>query len=259
MLNDIAEVSLFNQIFIQQQKVYLMAFAKKKILVSAIGTVEPYCYLQKPDYGHGDFKNERGVYKASLTCKIDDPRAIQMMKDIEATAEADYAARLEEHEANPPQVARGKKPLLPYQGYLPFFDNGDGTVTFNFKCYGSFIDKKTKETKAIELAVVDAKGVRIRQVPAISGGSVLKLKYSMMPYGWSAVAGASVKLQLEGVMLIDLVEFGAGGNDDWGDETVEGGYVASSDQRQQAQQDNSWNANDNQADGSDQEADDEDF
>ncbi|AEJ81482.1 ssDNA binding protein [Erwinia phage vB_EamP-L1] len=220
-----------------------MAFAKRKILVSALGTAEPYCYLQKPDYGHGDFKNERGVYKVSLTCPIDDPKAVQMMNLITETAEADYAERLAAHEENPPQVARGKKPLLPYQGDLPFFDNGDGTVTFNFKCYGSFTDKKTGENRPIELAVVDAKGVRIRQVPAISGGSKLKLKFSLIPYGWSQVAGASVKLQLEGVMLIDLVEFGGGGGDDWGDETIEGGYVASSDQRQAAPQGDSWNAN----------------
>lgn len=220
-----------------------MAFAKKQILVSAAGQAEPYCYLQKPDYGHGDFKNERGVYKVDLTCSIDDPKAVALMNEITRVAEADYAERVEAHEANPPVVQRGKKPLLPYQGDLPFFDNGDGTVTFKFKCYGSFIDKKTKETRAIELAVVDSAGKRIRQVPAISGGSTLKLKFSMMPYGWSAVAGASVKLQLEGVMLIDLVEFGGGDNDDWGGETEDGGYRASEEQRS-APQSQSWDQND---------------
>lgn len=222
-----------------------MAFVKKKILVSALGTAEPYCYLQKPDYGHGSFKNERGVYKVDLTCPIDDPRAVQMMADITKLADEDYAQREADYNENPPQVARGKKPLLPYQGDLPFFDNGDGTVTFKFKCYGSFTDKKTGENRAIELAVVDSVGKRIRQVPAISGGSTLKLKYSMIPYGWSQVAGASVKLQLEGVMLVDLVEFGAGGQDDWGNETEEGGFRASESQTTQRPADEqSWDQND---------------
>ncbi|QFR42358.1 ssDNA binding protein [Pantoea phage vB_PagP-SK1] len=236
-----------------------MAFAKKQILVSAAGQAEPYCYLQKPDYGHGDFKNERGVYKVDLTCAIDDPKAIQMMDKITQVAEEDYAKRLEAYNENPPQVARGKKPLLPYQGDLPFFDNGDGTVTFKFKCYGSFTDKKTGENRPIELAVVDSAGKRIRQVPAISGGSTLKLKYSLVPYGWTNVTGASVKLQLEGVMLIDLVEFGAGGQDDWGDETEEGGYRASEEQRQsRPQNEQSWNENDmSQSEAA--EDDDEDF
>lgn len=236
-----------------------MAFVKRKIVVSALGKAEPYCYLQKPDYGFGDFKNERGVYKVSLTCDITDPKAISMMNEISALADADYAEREAAYNENPPVVARGKKPLLPYQGDLPFFDNGDGTVTFNFKCYGSFTDKKTGENKPIELAVVDSAGKRIRQVPAISGGSMLKLKYTMFPYGWSAVAGASIKLQLEGVMLIDLVEFGAGGQDDWGGETEEGGYRASSEQTQrQPQGEQSWDNNSDAGSG-DAEPDDEDF
>lgn len=220
-----------------------MAFTKRKVLISALGTAEPYCYLQKPDYGHGDFKNERGTYKVSLTISNDDPRCQQMIDEIVEAHEADYAARLEEHEANPPKVVKGKKPLKPYVGDMPFMDNEDGTTTFNFKCYGNFTDKKTGENRAIELKVVDSRGKRIHEVPAISGGSELKIRYSLFPYGWSAVAGASVKLQLEGVMLVKLVEFG-GGDDDWGDEVVddEDGYVATNqkprEQSRQAPSDN---------------------
>lgn len=206
-----------------------MAFAKRKVFTSARGVAEPYCYLAKPDFGHGDFKNERGVYKVSLTVSNDDPRCQKMIDEIVEAHETDYAARLEEHEENPPKVVKGKKPLKPYIGDLPFMDNEDGTTTFNFKCYGSFTDKKTGENKPIELAIVDSKGKRIRgERPAISGGSELKIKYTLFPYGWSAVAGASVKLQLDSIMLIKLVEFG-GGDDDWGDEVEddEEGYVAS--------------------------------
>ena len=206
-----------------------MAFAKRKVFTSARGVAEPYCYLAKPDFGSGDFKNERGVYKVSLTVSNDDPRCQKMIDEIVEAHETDYAARLEEHEANPPKVVKGKKPLKPYVGDMPFMDNEDGTTTFNFKCYGSFTDKKTGENKAIDLAIVDSKGKRIRgDRPAISGGSELKLKYTLFPYGWSAVAGASVKLQLDSVMLIKLVEFG-GGDDDWSDEVEDDaeGYVAS--------------------------------
>ncbi|AWD92634.1 Gp2.5-like ssDNA binding protein and ssDNA annealing protein [Dickeya phage Ninurta] len=220
-----------------------MAFNKRKVLISALGVAEPYCYLQKPDYGHGDFKNERGTYKVSLTISNDDPRCQQMIDEIVEAHEADYAARLEEYEANPPKVVKGKKPLKPYVGDMPFIDNEDGTTTFNFKCYGNFTDKKTGENRPIELKVVDSRGKRINEVPAISGGSELKIRYSLFPYGWSAVAGASVKLQLEGVMLVKLVEFG-GGDDDWGDEVVddEDGYIASNqkprEQSRQAPSDN---------------------
>ncbi|QEG13355.1 putative ssDNA binding protein [Klebsiella phage vB_KpnP_NahiliMali] len=231
-----------------------MAFNKRKVLISALGVAEPYCYLQKPDYGHGDFKNERGTYKVSLTISNDDPRCQQMIDEIVEAHEADYAARLEEYEANPPKVVKGKKPLKPYVGDMPFIDNEDGTTTFNFKCYGNFTDKKTGENRPIELKVVDSRGKRINEVPAISGGSELKIRYSLFPYGWSAVAGASVKLQLEGVMLVKLVEFG-GGDDDWSDEVVddEDGYVATNqkprEQSRQAPSDNDDEQEDEDDDG----------
>lgn len=236
-----------------------MAFAKKKVFTSARGVAEPYCYLAKPDFGHGDFKNERGVYKVSLTVSNDDPRCQKMIDEIVEAHETDYAARLEDYEANPPKVVKGKKPLKPYVGDLPFMDNEDGTTTFNFKCYGSFTDKKTGENKPIELAIVDSKGKRIRgERPAISGGSELKIKYTLFPYGWSAVAGASVKLQLDSIMLIKLVEFG-GGDDDWGDEVEddEEGFVADNSGARKPQS-NDW-GNDDAGEDSDEPEDDEDF
>ncbi|WP_459567684.1 hypothetical protein, partial [Enterobacter asburiae] len=103
-------------------------------------------------------------------------------------------------------------------------------------CYASFQDKKTKETKHINLVVVDSKGKKIQDVPIIGGGSKVKIRFSLVPYGWSAVAGASVKLQLEGVMLVELATFG-GGEDDWADEAVEGGYEADETRSRKPQED----------------------
>lgn len=213
-----------------------MAFAKKKILTSALGTAEPYAYIAKPDFGQGDFKNERGVYKVSLT--IPNDKCQGMIDAIVACHEENYAARVAEYEENPPKAVRGKKPLEPYEGDMPFFDNEDGTTTFNFKCYGSFTDRKTGENKPINLVVVDSKGKKIHDVPIIGGGSKLKVKFSLVPYGWSKVAGASVKLQLESVMLVELATFG-GESDDWADEVEEGGYEASESPRR-TRNEESW-------------------
>lgn len=214
-----------------------MAFASKKtIYTSALGTAEPYAYIAKPDYGNGKFKNDRGVYKVQLT--IPNTKCQGMINAIVKCHEEDYANRVEEFKANPPQVARGKKPQKPYEGDLPFCENEDGTTTFFFKGYASYTDRKTGENKPIVLRVVDSKGKRIEDVPMITGGSKLKVKFSMIPYGWSAVAGASVKLQLEAVQLIELASFnGADDDDDWGDDTYEGGYVASSAPRRSPESD----------------------
>lgn len=234
-----------------------MAFAKKKVYTSALGTAEPYAYIAKPDFGQGSFKNERGVYKVQLT--IPNAKCQGMIDAIVKCHEENYAARVEEYEANPPAVQRGKKPLQPYEGDMPFFDNGDGTTTFSFKCYGSFTDRKTGENKPINLVVVDSKGKKIKDVPIIGGGSKLKVKFSMVPYGWSKVAGASVKLQLESVMLVELATFG-GEADDWADEVEEGGYVASESRRKpRNEEEESWDGEEEAEEDADDDDDDGDF
>ena len=205
-----------------------MAKSTKQFFFTPKGVAEPYCSIQKPDYGNPDkgFGNPRGVYKVNLTVSRADAQPI--IDRIVRMQEQSYAAICEDFEKNraslTAKLARGKKLLEPYEGDLPFFENDDGTVTFKFSSYASYQDKETKETKPLTLKVVDAKGKRIDAVPAISGGSELKVRFSMFAYTFGAVVGASVKLQLDSVMLIKLVEYAAG-NDDWADETEEG-YVA---------------------------------
>lgn len=206
-----------------------MAFVKKKIYTTPLGTCEPYAYIAKPDFGGVGFENPRGAYKVSLTLP-NDARTQAMIDTIVKIHEEDYAKRLEAHEANPPKPVKGKKPLQPYEGDLPFFDNGDGTTTFNFKAHGSYEDKKTGETKQITLSVVDSLGKRMADVPFVAGGSQIKVRFSIQPYGWTNVAGCSVKLQLEGIMIVELAQ-SQGGGDDWADEVEEGGFVASGDSK----------------------------
>lgn len=212
-------------------------FKKKVFYFTPKGKAEPYCSIQKPDYGNPEkgFGNPRGVYKVNLTIPSKD--AQPLIDRITKAHDENWAAIMEawnnggEAEARA-KLQRGKKLLEPYEGDLPFFVNDDGTVTFKFSGYASYQDSKTKETKEILLKVVDAKGKRIDAVPAISGGSELKVRYSQFAYTYGAVVGASVKLQLDSVMLIKLVEYAAGG-DDWAGEEEEG-YVAPDDR------DNDW-------------------
>lgn len=193
---------------------------KKEYLFTPVGTVEPYAYLAKPDYGRDSFANERGKYKLNLT--VDGSAAQRLIDKIVALYESDYAKRLEAHKKNPPQVPRGKKPVQPRQGDLPFIENEDGTVTFKFASWASY--EKDGEVIPMPLRVADAKGKPIKDVPNISGGSEGKARFTIVPYGWNATVGASVKLQLEGFMLTKLVEF-AGGGDDWSGQE-EDGYEA---------------------------------
>lgn len=203
-----------------------MAKSTKQFLFTPIGVAEPYCSIQKPDYGNPEkgFGNPRGVYKVSLT--IPSREAQPLIDKITKAYDENWARISDDWEnggraAAQAKLARGKKLLEAYQGELPFFENEDGTVTFKFSGYASYKDQKTGENRDIVLRVVDAKGKRIEAVPAIAGGSKLKVRFSIFPYTFGAVVGASVKLQLDSVMLIELREFAAGG-DDWAGQEEEG-------------------------------------
>ncbi|ARM69632.1 single-stranded DNA-binding protein [Pseudomonas phage KNP] len=203
-----------------------MAKSTKQFLFTPVGTAEPYCSIQKPDFGNPEkgFGNPRGVYKVSLT--IPSREAQPLIDKITKAYDKNWAEISEAWEnggraAAQAKLARGKKLLEAYQGELPFFENEDGTVTFKFSGYASYKDQKTGENRDIVLRVVDAKGKRIEAVPAIAGGSKLKVRFSIFPYTFGAVVGASVKLQLDSVMLIELREFAAGG-DDWAGQEEEG-------------------------------------
>lgn len=193
--------------------------AKKVLFTTPIGIAAPYAALQKPDYGSAEFPQPRGEYKVNLIVPLD--KAAPLMAKLQKIADDSYAEMLADHKANPPKVQPGKKPVQPRQGDMPWFEDGNGNVVFKFKCYASY--EKDGEKRDINIKVADSRGKKIEVVPNISGGSELKVRFSVFPYKWNPTVGASVKLQLDGVMLIKLVEFG-GGDDDWGDEVVEGGY-----------------------------------
>lgn len=182
----------------------------KEFFFTPIGTVEPYSYIAKPYFGQGVFTSERGKYKINLTVQTDEAQGL--IDKIVKIYTADYAKRVSEHKKNPPQLQRGRKPRTPYQGDLPVIDNGDGTVTLKFAAWSWY--EREGEMIPSPLRVVDANGEPIVDVPKIWGGSEGKVRFSIVPYGWGPISGASVKLQLEGFMLTKLAEL-AVRQDDW--------------------------------------------
>lgn len=183
---------------------------EKAFFFTPRGIVEPDCAIQKPDYGDPEkgSDNPRGEYRANLTCSLVDAQTL--IDKIIAIHKANYGALVKQFLRDKPALIaalpEGKKLLKPYEGGMPFRLNDDGTVTFKIKGYASYIDSKTQESKALVLKVVDSNGKPIENVPAISGGSELKVRFSVFAYGWSQVAGSSIKLRIDSVMLIKLVE-----------------------------------------------------
>lgn len=224
-----------------------------KRYVSPKGTLEPYAYLNKPDYGRDHFANERGKYKAAITMDLSDPKVQELCAFLTEVYDKTYEVYLQDNRENPPKVVKGKKILEPYQGDLPFIENDDGTVTFKFDAWAAYTDSKTNEIKPISLSYADARGKPIKQkeLPNIFGGSTLRASFKILPYGWSNVAGASIKLQLQGVMLIDVVE-SSGGTDEFSEFAEEDGYEADGSlkadpsDRKGSKDDAPWNQDDDQ-------------
>lgn len=197
----------------------------KTFTTPVAGLVEPYSWLNKADTKF----NDRGEYKVNLTFQLSEPRVQKMLDVLQKIHDEAYAEALAAHEANPPPVQRGKKPIEPREGDMPWIENGDGTVTMKFKGFASYL--KDGVSEPIVLRGYDTEGKLIKNIPNIGTGSELKVKFKVLPFKWNAATGASVKLQLESFMLVELKEFsaGSGGDGGWGDEADGSGYKAGSD------------------------------
>ncbi|USL94570.1 single-stranded DNA-binding protein [Escherichia phage TM1] len=199
----------------------------KTFTTPVAGIVEPYAWLNKADTKF----NERGEHKVNLTFDLSNPKVRKMIDVLQKIHDDAYAKALADHEKNPPQVQRGKKPIEPREGDMPWIENGDGTVTLKFKCFASYL--KDGKSEPIVLRFYDTDAKLIRDVPNIGAGSKLKVKFKVLPFKWNAATGASVKLQLESCLLVELKEWkgdGAGGDGGWGDDEDLGtGYKASTD------------------------------
>jgi len=158
--------------------------AKKNTFVTPKGTAA-YPWLTKADT---KFSAE-GVYKTGLV--LDTKTAKVFQDEIKAAFVEEF----------------GQSKLA--KAHLPWKENEDGTVMFNFK-------------SKMKPRLYDSKGQAITNDPAVSGGSVIKVSGAFGPYNKGVNMG--VALYLNAVQIIDLVEYSSS---PFGEE--EGGYVASND------------------------------
>lgn len=104
---------------------------------------------------------------------------------------------------------------------LPYFpiedEDGEETqfIKVRFKMKAKVQSKKTGETFELKPKVFDAHKQEMTKVPGIYSGSVLRVAYK--PVLWcTKQLGAGVKLQLEAVQIIELVEGSGGDADSYG-------------------------------------------
>lgn len=196
-----------------------MADKKKVLKLTTPKGLASYVWLKQADT---KFKPQ-GEYTVTLTLTAEDAQPlIDQLEPIlaEAMVEQQAAFEVKMAEAKGPQKAKMKAKGEMNQGdfYSPEYDeDGEetGNVVFKFKMNASYIKKSkdgAEEVVKLTPQLFDAKGNKLKVCPNIGAGTGLKVNFSPNSYYTDASHQAGISLRMNAVQVIDLVEFGGGGN-----------------------------------------------
>jgi hypothetical protein len=156
--------------------------------------------------------NPDGVYSCKLHVSEDDYNAFNLtIKEIVNKAYQEECQR------------RGVSKLK-LASTQPLRQTDDG----QFEIYAKQVAKKDTRKGLIEfsVAVFDAKGNKLQDVPKVGSGSKLKLGVEVFPY-FTDLNGFGYSLRLRAVQILDLVEYSAGDASSFGFTAEEEGYTGS--------------------------------
>lgn len=175
--------------------------AQRQTLTCPKGIAE-YPHLNKPDT---KFKSE-GEYHVKL--HIDE--AVSNDTIVKLGEAQKEALEMAQKEAQRQQKGKGKK-ITPQPANMPYYEavdedgNETGSMVFHFKSKASGTSQRTGKVWTRKLAKFDAKGQPTEM--NIFGGSLLKAAYKMIPWV-NPKCEYGVKMQIEGIQVIDLVTAG---------------------------------------------------
>lgn len=159
--------------------------------VTPVGVAQ-YPYLTKPDTKF----NPDGEYKVNL--EIDSDGAQEIMSFLDEQLAHSVEKAKEEN--------KGKKIK---EGDAPYSINEEtGKVTLKFKLKAK-VTTKAGDQFDQKVAIFDAKGKPITDVPNIGGGTKMKVSFEVIPF-YTALVGAGVSLRVRAVQIIELHEFSGG-------------------------------------------------
>lgn len=203
----------------------------RNIVFTPVGICQPYAWIAKPDE-----KYPPARYKGNIALDKNNPVTKEIIAKIDELYENARELLVEKFTEKPPKGKRGQPAPTAQEAAdeamndLPYWDSEDDDdfVILQTSSKADRTNKKTGETKRITIRVVDSKGKPIKNPPIINGGSKVKFKISIRGYADTGIGGG-VTIDLESVMIVELVEF-TGGSNEWGDEAVDGGFVAGEEQ-----------------------------
>lgn len=175
-----------------------------------------YPYLNEADTKF----NPEGVYRVRFKAPAEVMGDI--IEAIDAAMEQTFNKAVVE-EKSPAKRKRIKRADAPYM------EQDDGTIEINFKMKASGTRKKDGKTWTRRPAVFDGAGNYIPsdKLPMIGGGTEGKVSFEIAGF-YTPLVGAGVSLRLNGVQILNLVEYGGGSAEDHGFEAEDGAYTVNS-------------------------------
>jgi hypothetical protein len=186
---------------------------KRETFVSPKGTAL-WPKLNAPDT---QYKKE-GEYSVKLAFDPKKDPAVQTFLDGLQERFDTYIEEVKEEVG--PAKAKKLKLQEPFTTELDEAGEETGRVVVKFGMAAQFTDK-SGNIKKMKPIIVNALGTPIKNPPEIGNDSILRISYSIGGYNTPAATG--IKLYLNGVQIVELVEFG--GNRNLGFGVEEGGYT----------------------------------
>lgn len=183
-------------------------------IVSPKGTFR-FPKLSEPDYGNEKFPKPDGEYSVQLILRLDSPEAIHLISKLSPLHEQAVAEAKEAFSKLPVATRKKLKEVTINDPVNVLYDKDTeeetGEVFFKFAMKASGERKKGPKAGTRwerQPVVFDAKGKRLDPIPEIWGGTVGKVSASVTSYFIPGTGAAGIKLNLEGVQILDLVKSG---------------------------------------------------
>lgn len=197
-----------------------MAKTKRKFerMLTPIG-VAAWPKLNSPDTTYDD----DGVYSVKLRFNENDPQFQKFLAELEQRYEDNLKQQLDTLKAKgtPKQVKAFKAGDKSWRKVEDDDGNPTGEMEINFKMKAIIRKKDSDEFWEQRPAIFDSKGVELKPVPRIGGGSKLRINFEINPF-YTAKVGATLSLRMRAVQLIELVEFSHGDAKSYGFDEQEG-------------------------------------
>jgi hypothetical protein len=164
-----------------------------------------WCKFKEPDTKY----NAKGEFSTNLICDLSDPSVQEYIKKLEKIADIAYNETVE---TLGPVKSNGIRKAPVYTEELN--DNGVPTGNGIFKFKLKDLEDRKERGDSTEIIVVDAKKNKLgKDAPLVGNGSVIRLVSYANPYYMASTKTIGISHIWSKMQIIDLVEYGGGGDD----------------------------------------------